>query len=338
MARIAGVLCVTALTLAPPVWAQAPYARFDAAPDAQADAASEAAMTQAWRSWSQRAAAALAATTQPRELAFAALLQGLGNGPAPSQARPARQADTWQQAARAGDDVLANALLAAGGDTGTRVRAAQRWLGAEPQNLAPLLVRGGSAEAMLADARTATTFDLHMLDQVRWMQGALLRTPASPAERAAFVDGETFVAEEHAAITASALWSSTVLPDPQPLLQACDPSATRDPARLGDCRHVAAVLAERSDTMLGRLIGLGLQARLAATPSERDAAQERVRTLHWQNLEWGRASAALPRDGAGQFVRFLADPSIRTEVQLVERALQDAGVALAPPAGWQPPR
>ena len=46
----------------------------------------------------------------------------------------------------------------------------------------------------------------------------------------------------------------------------------------------------------------------------------------------------LPRDGAGQFVRFLADPSIRTEVQLVERALQDAGVALAPPAGWQPPR
>ena len=343
LARIAGVLCVTALTLAPPAWAQAPYARFDTAPDApdaQADAASEVAMTQAWRSWSQRSAAALAATTQPRELAFAALLQGLGNGPTPSQAAPAGQADTWQQAAagRAGDDVLANALLAASGDTGTRVRAAQRWLGAEPQNLAPLLVRGGSVEAMLADTRAATTFDLHMLDQVRWMQGALLRTPASPAERAAFVDGETFVAEEHAAITASALWSSAVLPDLQPLLQACDPSATRDPARLGDCRHVAAVLAERSDTMLGRLIGLGLQARLAATPSERDAAQAHARTLHWQNLEWGRASAALPRDGAGQFVRFLADPSIRTEVQLVERALQDAGVALAPPAGWQPPR
>ena len=97
LARIAGVLCVTALTLAPPAWAQAPYARFDTAPDApdaQADAASEVAMTQAWRSWSQRSAAALAATTQPRELAFAALLQGLGNGPTPSQAAPAGQADT----------------------------------------------------------------------------------------------------------------------------------------------------------------------------------------------------------------------------------------------------
>ena len=340
--RIRHVVLACVLTCsAVPAIAQAPYARVGEAPAAEPEVDDAQG---AWRSWSQRSAAALAATLQPRELAFAALLQGPGAdvapSPSPSPSATAEQAAAWRQAAaaRAHDDVIANALLAATGDADTRVRAAQRWLGAAPQNLAPLLARGGSVEAMLADARTATAFDLHMLDQVRWMQAALLRTPATPAERAAFVDGETFVAEEHAAITASALWSSTVLPDPQPLLQACDPSATRDPARLGDCRHVAAVLAERSDTMLGRLVGLGLQARLAATPSERDAAQTRVRTLHWQNLEWGRASAALPRDGAGQFVRFLADPSIRTEVQLVERALQDAGVALAPPAGWQPPR
>ncbi len=336
--RIRHVVLACVLTCsAVPAIAQAPYARFGEAPAAEPDVDD---VQGAWRSWSQRSAAALAATLQPRELAFAALLQGPGADVAPSPSAPGDQTAAWRQAsaARADDDVLANALLAATGDADTRLRAAQRWLGAEPQNLAPLLVRGGSAEALLADARTATTFDLHMLDQVRWMQGALLRTPTTPAERAAFVDGETFVAGEHAAITASALWNSAVLPDPQPLLQACDPSATRDPARLGDCRHVAAVLAEQSDTMLGRLIGLGLQARLATTPSERDAAQARVRTLHWQNLEWGRASAALPRDGAGQFVRFLADSSIRTEVQLVERALQDAGVALAPPAGWQPQR
>jgi hypothetical protein len=55
-------------------------------------------------------------------------------------------------------------------------------------------------------------------------------------------------------------------------------------------------------------------------------------------LEWGRASEDLPRDGAGQFVRLLADPTVRTEADLIARALQDAGVALEPPAGWQPPR
>lgn len=344
------ILC-SALALAS-AQAQAPYARFDAATEPQAEAAPGDAVAGAWQGWSQRSAAALVATGQPRELAFAALLRGLGEQDAPSPdeetpsravspaTSPATEVAAWRQAAadRAGDDVLAHALLAATGDAQTRVRAAQRWLGAEPQNLAPLLARGGSIDALLADARTASGFDLHMLDQLRWMQAALLRTPVTAAERTAFADGEDFVPDEHAAVTAAALWNAVALPDPEPLLRACAASATRDPARLRDCRHVAGVMANRSDTMVGRLIGLGLQAQLAASPAERAAAQFQERRLHWQNLEWGRASAALPRDGAGQFARLLADATIRTESELVERALQDAGVALDPPAGWQVPR
>jgi len=62
--------CAVALFV-PVARAQAPYARFDEPPVAQQDTAAD---QSAWRSWSQRSAAALAATGQPRELAFAAVL------------------------------------------------------------------------------------------------------------------------------------------------------------------------------------------------------------------------------------------------------------------------
>jgi len=326
--------------------AQVPYSRFDETPVAQQpDSASQA----AWRSWTQRSAAALAASGQPRELAFAAVLRGLAdaNPELPDTDAPSRpsavdaQATAWRRdaAARAGDDVLANALLAHGADEATRLRAAQRWLGNDPQNLAPLLVRGGGTDALLADARVATRFDLGMLEQVRWMQAALLRTPPTPTERAAFAEAGEFVPAEHAAITAMGLWAAVAIPGLEPLMQGCDADRLRaDAARARDCRHIAGIMADTSDTQLGEMLGLALLERLATTQAERIQVQARRRTFDWRMFEWGRANAALPRDGAGQFVRFLADPSIRTEADLITRALQEAGRPLEPPAGWQPPR
>lgn len=333
---------------ASPAAAQAPYSRFgeDAPPQAAVD---DSAMRTSWQSWSQRSAAALAATGQPRELAFAAVLHGLADAPpldpddeTPSRpATPDPQAAAWRReaAARAGDDVLANTLLAYGGDEATRLRAAQRWLGADPQNLAPLLMRGGNADVLLSDARTATRFDLGMLDQVRWMQAALLRTPPTASERAALADDDEFVAQEHAAIQAMGLWAAIAIPGLQSLMEGCDTDALRaSTSRAQDCRHVGRLMAEHSDTQLGTMIGLALLDRTAQSAAERADMQARRRTLDWRNLEWGRASMDLPRDGAPQLVRFLADPSIRTESDLVARALQEAGIPLEPPAGWKPPR
>ena len=342
---ILAAACAVALFV-PVAQAQAPYSRFDEAPVAQQDTSAD---RTAWRSWSQRSAAALAATGQPRELAFAAVLRGLADAnleqpdtDAPSQpVTPDAQASAWRRdaAARAGNDVLANALLAYGADEATRLRAAQRWLGNDSQNLAPLLVRGGSVDALLADARVATRFELGMLEQVRWMQAALLRTPPTPAERTAFADAGEFVPTEHAAITAMGLWAAVAFPGLDPLMQGCDADALgANLAHARDCRHVAGIMANGSDTQLGEMLGLALLERLATTQAERADAQARRRSFDWRMFEWGRANAALPRDGAGQFVRFLADPSVRTEADLIARALQEAGIALEPPAGWQPPR
>lgn len=342
---VLALACAVAL-LAPVAQAQAPYSRFDEAPVAQPDTSAD---QSAWRSWSQRSAASLAATGQPRELAFAAVLRGLADAnpeqpdtDAPSQpVTPDAQANAWRRdaAARAGDDVLANALLAYGADEATRLRAAQRWLGADPQNLAPLLVRGGGVDALLADARVATRFELGMLEQVRWMQAALLRTPPTPAERAAFAEAGEFVPAEHAAITAMGLWAAVAFPGLDPLMQGCSTDALgTNSSRARDCRHVAGVMANDSDTQLGEMLGLALLERLATTQTERAEVQARRRTFDWRMLEWGRVTAALPRDGAGQFARFLAEPSIRTEADLITRALQEAGIALEPPTGWQPPR
>ena len=338
--------------LLPAAQAQAPYAGFD---DSQAPAsgAADAAADAAWAGYLQRSASALAATGQARDLAFAATLRGVSidagtaevAGDVPSTAAPADpQAEAWREAAaqKAGADVLANVLLMQGdgvASTQRRVRAAQRWLAAEPQNLAPLLFRGGGSEALLADARGARTFDLHMLPQVRWMQAALLRHPPTAAERAAFAADGDYDPREHAAILAVSIWSAVAFPGLQSLMQDCAPEAARgDAARLRDCRHVAGVMAGASDTQLGRMLGLALLERTASTPAERADAQARQRIQHWQMLEWGRATAQLPRDGAAQYARLLADPSIDNELALVERALQEAGIPATPPAHWQPPR
>lgn len=338
--------CALALW-SPAALAQVPYTDFDQAP---ADQPEDAAAQAAWRSWSARSAAALAETGQARERAFAAVLRSLAMTaiPPPDSAAASQPASAdaraaaWRAnaAAHAGSDVLANALLSnSTASPDIRVRAAQRWLGAEPQNLAPLLVRGGSVDALLADARTADRFDLGMLDQVRWMQRALLRTPPTPGERAALAAAGDFEPAEHAAMQAMALWTTVALPALQPLARGCAADQVDgDAARLQDCRHVAHVMADRSDTQLGQIFGLSLLEELAATPAERAGLLARRRLLDWRMLEWGRATSALPRDGAGQFVRLLADPSIRTESDLIARALQEAGVASEPPENWQPPR
>ncbi|WP_101925545.1 hypothetical protein [Luteimonas rhizosphaerae] len=341
-----------AALLTPAAQAQAPYSRFDEAPlEAEPSPDPDGAASRASQAYLQRTAAALADGGDSRELAFAATLRRLALAPpddgdpsseTPSSAAPDdAQAAAWRRRAAdtAGSDVVALALATQGEpDADRQLRLAARWLAADPDNLAPLLFRGGTADTLLRDARASRRFDLQMLPQIRVMQAALLRHPPTAAERDALGDASGGDAAEQAAMTAAGLWSAVAIPSLQLLTQACDPARLRDATRLQDCRHVATLLADASDTQLGRGLGLMLLDQTAGTADERARAQAARRTLDWQMLEWGRAVQAQPRDGAPQFVRLLADPSVRSEPDLILRVLQDAGIAPTPPAGWQPPR
>lgn len=97
-------------------------------------------------------------------------------------------------------------------------------------------------------------------------------------------------------------------------------------------------MADTSDTGLGTNIGIALLEQVAANGAERAQAQARRRRMDWQMLAWGRAAASQPNGGATQFVRLLRDPSVRSEQDLAERVLEEAGIPLDPPAGWQSPR
>lgn len=310
-----------------------------AVPDAQAIAAERVA-----RNYHQRIAAQIAGSGQARDLALAAVLRELAVADPRDRSQADGQAGAWRSAAagQAGADALANALLMMGSgasDDTVREQAAQRWAQAEPDNIAPLLFQGDGVETLLAGARGYTRFDLHMYDQVRWIQSKLVQHAPTANEQAVMFGAEAAPVEEHAAISAMAIWAAVAIPSLQELVQACEGPALRATStRRDDCEYLARILVGASDSSLGRMLGIDMLARMAGNASERAEAQALRRRMDWQMLEWGRISAQQPREGAPQFVRLLADPSVRTEHDLIERILTGAGVPLDPPAGWQPPR
>jgi len=314
----------------------------------------ELAQAAAHEAYTARLAGTLAKDGDARELALAALLRGLAARPpgdaaaagsAPSRAAPRDpEAEAWlrRAAAKAGDDVIANQLLvvaASAADADLRRDAASRWRAADPGNLVPLLHAGLTADALLAQARDATRADARMYEGVRWIMSAYQRHPPTAGEQAALAGDAPFHADEAAAITAMGLWAATAMPGYGTLRDACSGDMLRAvPARAADCRHVANLLADRSGSIADEQAGLAMLGTLASTPAERAEVDARRRRMDWQMLQWGRAAQQQPRDGAAQFARLLADPSIGTEQQLVERVLQEAGVSPEPPMGWTPPR
>ena len=303
--------------------------------------------------WYTRVAEQLATSGEARDLAFAAtLLEGagqaaLGAGPpegdVPSQAAPRDpRVDKWRQlaSARAGSDVVANLLLLQGdraADATVRKQALERWRKVEPDNLAPRLYAEGAVTDWLPQAGRHARLDQHYYEQLRWMQAALAALPPGMDE-AGVSGGGDLPADAAAAVAAAGILAAAVVPGLRPLSEACrDDALATGPTRRADCRQVARVAADTADTSAGRMFGIGLLQATAATPAEQADAHERRRQLDWRMLAWGRVAGSQPDSGAVQFSRLLRDPSVRTERDLVERVLAEAGVPAEPPPGWQPP-
>lgn len=325
--------------------------RMSAAEVAQLQAAQDASAA-----YHARIATELAATGQPRELAFAATLLPLADrvmpegavpgGDAPSQpiARDPRVAQ-WRTlaSARAGSDVLANVLLLQGDARvadATRDQALERWRRLEPDNLAPRLYAGdaGDAAGWLPQAGAHARLDMHYYEQLRWIEAALAAHPPHAAERAMF-GGADVAQDEAAAIAAAGIMAAAALPGLRTLSEACRADALdAAPTRRADCRHVGRVAAETADTSLGTSIGIGLLEATSTTPAQRAEAQALRRRHDWRMIQWSRAATSQPDDGAAQFARLLRDPAVRSERDLVERVLDEAGIPPDPPAGWEMPR
>ena len=316
-----------------------------------ADTAQAQAARTASDAWYTRAAAELAATGKPRALAFAATLLEVANWQPPMEpgaddGQPSQpvpvdaRIDRWrvQASTRAGKDVIANALLMTGDKNATlRTQAAARWRAVEPDNLAPTLLSNMDADALLAQARTATRFDLHYYDKLRWMQQALVSHPPTSAEFAALTGDDKPTLPEMAIITVMGIDAATAMPGLAPVSQACRKEAIDATPRRGeDCRHLAQVLANASDTLLGSSVGRAMLARLARSPAQAEAASESSRQHAWRQQQWIELTRKQPRDGMAYFLRLLADPAVQSEPQLIERLLQENNIPLQPPADWQP--
>lgn len=294
-----------------------------------------------------RAAAAIAAGGGARELAFAATLQNLAASTRAAAADPALrerrvpddpQAAAWRRAAaaRAADDVLVQTLLLQA-ESDAPASAAPRWQALEPDNLAAWMASKVDIDVLLAAARDATRYDSHTYPRVRWMVQMIRAQPLDAGERAALVAAGVEVtgdllSEEQALIWAMGMDTAVARPSWLPLMQACrDAALAATPTRRDDCRHIAGLLADRSDTAMAEGVGIGMLQRLAATPAERADADRRKRRFDWQMHH----RVATP-DASARFLRAFADPAIRTERELIARMLQEGGVAPEPPAGWQP--
>jgi hypothetical protein len=347
------VSCLSVLLFAASAQAQLPPPGEDETTVEDAARMQEA--QEAMQSYYARVATELAANGGARELAFAASLLQVATAPpprdvgmagdAPSQPSPRDpRVEQWRSlaSARAGKDVLANALLmqadaAPGG--AVQAPAAGRWQQLEPDNLAPRLHGAAPVDSWLPDARKDVRFDMHYYEQARWMQSALLAHPPGAQEAVALADGQELPAEASAALMAMGMLAATATPQLQPLFRACQGDALASaPTRREDCRHVASIMADASDTSLGRSIGIALLQSTAATPAQAADADARRSRLDWQMQQWGRISASQPFQGASELADLLRDPAIRDEQALVERVLGEAGVPLDPPAGWRPQR
>ncbi|HEY2344776.1 MAG TPA: hypothetical protein VGH80_02710 [Xanthomonadaceae bacterium] len=347
---LASGLAAGVVAAAPPPPAVASTAETDR--DAAAGPPDEIASMRRSADYHRGLAQALSAENQPRSFALAALLWETGFwGDAAANATSATNSDAhgdpqllaWRKTAEAhaGSDVLADEVLAGLADEardpqGQRA-AAKRWAAAEPDNLAPLFFSDDAAETVLAAVRSRNRFDLHWLELVRWIAAAVERYPQLVDSQDLEQDGQRFPLEEVAESEAQAM-AATVIPEFTPIVQACKGAAlSLTPTRRADCDALGHVMADASDTWVARQIGIDILERTTTDPRALAALQAAKRRAQWQLQKEGVLAETQPRRALDSHHALLADPAIRTEMQLIERTLEDAHVPLDPPAGWQSP-
>lgn len=294
----------------------------------------------------RRVAERLAASGQPRELAFAATLAGIAAWSPELIERsppPDPEKGTWRQRAleAAGNDVLALTLLAntAGGERGpVGVAAIARWQALEPDNLAPLLAGQVGAERVLQPAIPLARYDNYFYPRVRWITEMLVRHPPTADELRVMLDAPPGAPgpqnwDEAVAISAIGIDMAVAMPGFQ-VFESCRGDALRLDGRRDQCRRLAQLLSDASDSVAMENIGIGLLLRTAQTPAERASAEERRQQMDWRIYQFVTLERRL---GPTEFIRLLRDPGVPNERELSRRLFAAHGVSFDPPPGWRRP-
>jgi hypothetical protein len=219
--------------------------------------------------------------------------------------------------------------------------AAERWKVVEPDNLAPRLFTDAPIESLLVGARDATRYETHGYDQIRLMTSVFKKWPMSREEMGSGDSSALQGEEERAAVSAFAVWAAYGIPAFQKLTSACkDQALLSTPTRRDDCLHVGKVLAGNSSDLLSRGIGISILERAANTPDDIALATTLRRNKEWQQHHYFEVFTE-DRDETqyiSDMLRLLKAPGVDNEIELMEVALRERGIALVPPEDWQPPQ
>lgn len=291
----------------------------------------------------------LAGTGSPRELALAAHVRAMAGVRDVRIVGGLRLSDAatqrWLLAAErlGARDAVVQILLryrfSAADRTNRRAQALQRWRDRDRDNLAPLLAAASedaalSPETILALAQGAVRAEFYFDDILRPMIWAARVQPPPLA----VLDGAADSPEAFGARLGTTVWSVVNDTGFAGLTAACiGPALNAEPQRRMQCRHVARLLAEESDTLAARGIGVRLRLHSETEEAPLRTAAVAYRRHHWQQQQWQTLQQREPQRYAREFARRLADDARSTEIDTVARLLAGASVPLDPPADWIAP-
>lgn len=136
-------------------------------------------------------------------------------------------------------------------------------------------------------------------------------------------------------ITAAGIAAALVKPENAAITNACKSTDNADSAWVTDCISVARTMAD-SGSMFTRQIGLALLESLLPSGQAHADAVAQSRLHQWKMLQISQLGGRLANDSRVTRIYVGALRQSNSESAAVDAVLRSQGVALAPPADWQP--
>lgn len=262
--------------------------------------------------------------------------------------REKRVAALVREAARHGqDDALVQWTIANGEFNGTARELQKPAIDVmrrlQPDNLAVWLLTADPRTPMdavlLRKAAAATHYDMSYSQRLAWIVDAHLANLPGEKWLAGVPDWPDPTPREYAIFHAVTTALAGNVPAFNTVSHSCKPDVFGYTAVIAeDCRRIAGILTENSDTLLAKRMGFYLAEMLAIdNPQRLEAVRQQRRNYDWQVDQYAEISQNLTER---EMIEFLVDrihtPGM-TELIKMREKLQTEGISLTPPQGWRAP-